>query len=209
MGRSLVLACALLGHGAAGCNDELVGASPYSEVGPADTGAADARPRDAGPPPGLNDIDGYYVDEAIPRTRAIYRLDRASDPGRPRLIIVSTNDAVTLPCDTFKRADWNTTLPAGAMIHAVDLGAASAGAFTVRRDTPPAADGAAIGRTFTSAGPLSLERATKGRVTITSTDVTGARGLLEAIFEVYYEDGPLPSENKIIASFNAPACAVD
>jgi hypothetical protein len=190
-----------------GCG-ELSGAAPFAEVGPSDTGTRDTAPVDAAPP-GLNDIDGYYVDEAVPKTRAIYRLDRASDPGHPRIVIISTADDVKIPCETFKLPDWNTRMPAGAMIHVLDLGTSAPGTFTVRPDAPPASDGALVGRTFQSTGMLSFEKAPKGRVIITNADVSKTSGSFDATYVVFYDDDPMPYDNKISATFVAPACAVD
>lgn len=199
---SLALAICLAGCG------ELSGAATYAEVGPIDTGLRDAV-TDSGPPPGLNDLDGYFAEEPIPKTRAIYRLDRASAAGNPRVVFISTTEAVTFGCETFRAEGWHTRLPKGAMIHVLELGSVVPATFTIRRDAEPAADGATFGRAVESSGPLSLQRAARGTVTISAANVTTSSGTLEAAFEVFIDDDPMPYEEKVKASFVAPACAVD
>ncbi|MBI2394337.1 MAG: hypothetical protein HYV09_32505 [Deltaproteobacteria bacterium] len=201
----LLLLCTLA---TAGCG-ELTGAAPYSEFRGVDSGARDGATVDAGRASGVNDIDGYFVDDIVPQTRAIFRLDRASDPARPQIVFVSSADAVSIACETFRAADWGTRLPAGVMVHVLELGSAVPAKLSVKKDSPPAIDAAVVGRAFPTKEPLALDKALAGTVTITAADRAASRGSFEATFVLFYDDDPFPYEQTVTASFDAPACAVD
>lgn len=200
----LLLVC-VMASVALGCG-ELEGASEYTESPAPDAAAFDVRPSETSTP-GANDLDGYFVDDIIPQTRALYRLDSASDPTHPRIVFVSSADKVTLPCELFKSEGWTKRLPAGAMIHVLTLGATTPATLTVRLANPPALDGVRVSRVY--APNVTFEDAIDGTVTITAADVAGTRGSFEATFQIFYEDDPIPYKQRIRGSFDAPACAVD
>lgn len=203
-GRLLLCTLACL----SGCG-ELSGAGPYSELRGVDSGARDSARVDAGPAAGVNEIDGYFVDDIVPQTRAIFRLDRASDPAHPQIVFVSSADPVAVPCETFRAADWGARLPAGVMVHVLELGSAVPATFTVKKDSPPALDGAVVGRALPTKEPLALDKAVAGTVTVTAAEAGASRGSFDATFVIFYDDDPFPYDERIRATFAAPACAVD
>lgn len=194
----------------AGCG-ELQGAAPYTEAPSVDAAVFETTAKDARAP-GLYDLDGYYVDDIIPATVGLFRLDRKSDPGHPWIVVVSSATPATpgtLGCETFATSGWNARLPADAMFHVLELGSTGQGTFTVKPASPPASDGAAVGRSYPSSFPLKLERAASGTVTIERTDASGARGSFDVVFSVLYEEDPLPYDQRVRGLFDAPACAVE
>jgi hypothetical protein len=191
-----------------GCG-ELEGASTFTEAPGYDATPVDAAPSDTSYALGQNDLDGYYVDDIIPTTRALYRLDRASDPAHPWIVFVSTTDKTALPCELFKTSGWNARVPAGAMIHVLELGSTAAATFTVRVASPPAVDGAMVGRAYQATTALKLDKAIDGTVTVTRSDLIGTKGSFDAMFEVLYEDDPIPYKQRVRGAFDAPACAVE
>lgn len=198
------LLCAVL---CVGCG-ELEGASAYTES-PAADAALGVEASGETSTPGQNDLDGYYVDDIVPSTRALFRLDRASDPKHPWIVFVSSADPVTLPCELFKASGWNGKLPAGVMVHVLSPGTDATGSFVVRPADPPALDGAWVGRAYASSSALNLERAVDGTLTISRADLSGSRGSFDVQFSVLYEDDPEPYPQRVRGSFDAPACAVE
>lgn len=200
----LPLVC-MMASVALGCG-ELEGASEWTEAPAPDAAAFDVAPSETSTL-GANDLDGYFVDDIIPQTRALYRLDSASDPTHPRIVFVSSAEKVALPCELFKTDGWTKRLPAGAMIHVLTLGATTPATLAVRAVNPPATDGARVSRVY--APNATLEDAVDGTVTITAVDVSRSRGSFDAMFQVFYEDDPVPYKQRVRGSFDAPSCAVD
>ncbi len=150
-------------------------------------------------------LDGDYFHERIPPTRGVFRLDHlagGSGSGQPILVFVSWLRKVTVTCDAFASANW--ALPAGAIVHRVELGSVVPGVYTVQpTNATLLVSGAIAGRAH--AGEADFDWADRGTVTIASTDAIGSRGALDLKFDFWFEEDQM-TEQHVVGEFDAVAC---
>jgi hypothetical protein len=192
-----------------GCG-ELTGAGEYSDAAfaPTDTGRADTAKADAS---ALNVLQGDYNDEEIPETRAALRLVRRDKPSW--IVFVSNTGETPVTCEMFRPdKDWNKHVPAGSIIHVVELGKDAVGDYPIEKISPPTPDRAVVGRTQQTETALATEKAIEGSVKIVTVTPAQVAGSFEATFLFYspedLPDAP-PRRQLVRGMFDVASCAVD
>lgn len=184
---------------------ELVDPGSFFDSGTAPRdGSTTSEPTDA--PTGYALVGDYDLDP-IPETHTILRLDRKLDPEHPQIVFVSSDGHAPIGCTEFAREGWQARLPAGAIVHVVELGGRTPGTFTATKSSPPEPGSAAIGRTVQNDPPLPLDYAEEGQVVIGSYDLDVTTGTFEAHFDWYVDDEQ--TVEIVRGSFTAPRCEVD